>query len=165
MATITVADLETQIAELTKRLAELELRTATAAAAPAPPAAAAPAPAPETITERGVARHLSRRRAHIWECALTSGRFDCSAPMHGHNRGACRSRRRTDYSCQMSAISTPDTRAALTMEPLTGQAKACDRCRVCFSLPRRHAEHAVSGEPSASARKSRGCKPHLRVER
>jgi len=78
MATITVADLETQIAELTKRLAELELRTAPPRPAPAPPAAAAPAPAPETITEQellaisaAVAAYMGVR-AHIRQIRLLS---------------------------------------------------------------------------------------------
>lgn len=76
MATITVADLETQIAELTKRLAELESRTAPPRPAPVPQAAAAPAP--ETITEEellaisaAVAAYLGVR-AHIRQIRLLS---------------------------------------------------------------------------------------------
>ena len=77
MATITVVDLEAQIAELTRRLAELESRNA-----PATPVAvqqAAPAPAVEGITEEevlaisaAVAAFLGVR-AHIRQIRLVSG--------------------------------------------------------------------------------------------
>ena len=77
MATITVMDLEAQIAELTRRLAELEAKTA-----PAPPAAvrqAAPPPVVEGITEEvvlavsaAVAAYLGVR-AHIRQIRLVSG--------------------------------------------------------------------------------------------
>jgi methylmalonyl-CoA carboxyltransferase large subunit len=81
MATITVTDLEAQIEALTKRLEELEGRTAAPRPAPAPPAAAVPAaavPAPEGITEEevlaisaAVAAYLGVR-AHIRQIRLLS---------------------------------------------------------------------------------------------
>ena len=77
MATITVMDLEAQIAELTRRLAELEAKSA-----PAPPAAVrqpAPTPVVEGITEEvvlaisaAVAAYLGVR-AHIRQIRLVSG--------------------------------------------------------------------------------------------
>jgi methylmalonyl-CoA carboxyltransferase large subunit len=78
MATMTVADLESQIAELTKRLAQLESKAASPPV-PAPQAAAPmPAPAPETITEEellaisaAVAAFLGVR-AHIRQIRLLS---------------------------------------------------------------------------------------------
>jgi methylmalonyl-CoA carboxyltransferase large subunit len=75
MATMTVADLEAQILELTRRLGELETHKAV------PVAAAAPAPAPieEGITEEellaisaAVAAFLGVR-AHIRQIRLVSG--------------------------------------------------------------------------------------------
>jgi methylmalonyl-CoA carboxyltransferase large subunit len=78
MATITVSDLEAQIAALTKRLAELESKAAPPPPAPAPQTAAAPVPAPETITEEellaisaAVAAYLGVR-AHIRQIRLLS---------------------------------------------------------------------------------------------
>jgi methylmalonyl-CoA carboxyltransferase large subunit len=76
MATITVMDLEAQIAELTRRLAELESKSAPPAPAPAPQAA--PAPVVEGITEEevlaisaAVAAFLGVR-AHIRQIRLVS---------------------------------------------------------------------------------------------
>ena len=80
MATMTVADLEAQILELSKRLAELEAWNAPSR--PATPQAAAPAPetaaAPEGITEEevlaisaAVAAFLGVR-AHIRQIRLVS---------------------------------------------------------------------------------------------
>jgi methylmalonyl-CoA carboxyltransferase large subunit len=80
MATMTVADLEAQILELSKRLAELEARNAPSrpAAAPAPVEHAAPAPMVEGITEEellaisaAVAAFLGVR-AHIRQIRLVS---------------------------------------------------------------------------------------------
>jgi len=84
MATITVMDLETQIAELTRRLVELEARNAPPAPATTPQAAlatipqAAPASVLESITEEevlaisaAVAAFLGVR-AHIRQIRLVS---------------------------------------------------------------------------------------------
>ncbi|HUB77174.1 MAG TPA: hypothetical protein VMB03_00190 [Bryobacteraceae bacterium] len=77
MATMTIADLESQIAELTKRLAELEAR-GTAATATAVAPQEAPVPAPEGITEEellaisaAIAAFLGVR-AHIKQIRLVS---------------------------------------------------------------------------------------------
>jgi methylmalonyl-CoA carboxyltransferase large subunit len=71
-------DLEAQIAELTRRLAELEARNAPPAAAPATVRQAAPAPVVEGITEEevlaisaAVAAFLGVR-AHIRQIRLVS---------------------------------------------------------------------------------------------
>ena len=77
MATITVMDLEAQIAELTRRLAELEAKSAPPA--PAVVRQAAPPPVVEGITEEevlaisaAVAAYLGVR-AHIRQIRLVSG--------------------------------------------------------------------------------------------
>lgn len=76
MATMTVTDLEAQIAELTKRLAQLEARNAPPAAADVPQAA--PAPVAEGIGEEevlaisaAIAAFLGVR-AHIRQIRLLS---------------------------------------------------------------------------------------------
>jgi len=79
MATMTVADLESQIAELNRRLAELEVRTAPPKAAIVPQAAPAPVvPVAEGITEEemlaisaAIAAFLGVR-AHIRQIRLLS---------------------------------------------------------------------------------------------
>jgi methylmalonyl-CoA carboxyltransferase large subunit len=78
MATMTIADLEAQIGELTRRLAELEARGAPPAPAPAVAPQAAAAPAPEGITEEellaisaAIAAFLGVR-AHIKQIRLVS---------------------------------------------------------------------------------------------
>jgi len=77
VATMTIADLEAQIAELARRLAELEARGAPPAPAAAPETAA-PAPAPEGVTEEellaisaAIAAFLGVR-AHIKQIRLVS---------------------------------------------------------------------------------------------
>ena len=81
MATMTIADLEAQIQELTRRLAELEARSAppTPSPAPVPAPQAAPEPAPEGITEEellaisaAIAAFLGVR-AHIRQIRLLGG--------------------------------------------------------------------------------------------
>jgi len=60
--------------------------------------------------------------------------------------GAWKARRAVRQSGELSDVSASDASAALSMDPLTGQAKACpthagDGRKVCFSLPNPHAEH------------------------
>ena len=104
----TLAELQAQIAELSKRMEALEKNGAAAAvAAPPKPAAvpqAAAPPAPETITEEELLA-ISAAIAAFMGVARTFVEFDCSAAMHGHNRGVCRFRRR--IVCKVSRAVNP----------------------------------------------------------